>query len=54
VTSLASVHSPFSVFNEADELALLKRFYAECKRHRPQIYVTYNGDFFDWPFISDR
>ena len=21
---------------------------------RPQIFVTYNGDFFDWPFIEKR
>jgi hypothetical protein len=21
---------------------------------KPQIYVTYNGDFFDWPFIKGR
>ena len=21
---------------------------------KPQIYVTYNGDFFDWPFVNGR
>jgi DNA polymerase epsilon subunit 1 len=21
---------------------------------RPQIFVTYNGDFFDWPFVEKR
>lgn len=21
---------------------------------KPAIYVTYNGDFFDWPFIETR
>lgn len=21
---------------------------------KPGIYVTYNGDFFDWPFIETR
>lgn len=21
---------------------------------KPAIYVTYNGDYFDWPFIGER
>jgi len=21
---------------------------------KPSVYVTYNGDFFDWPFIETR
>lgn len=21
---------------------------------RPQIIVTYNGDYFDWPFVDER
>lgn len=24
------------------------------QKHRPQIVVTYNGDFFDWPFVEAR
>jgi DNA polymerase epsilon subunit 1 len=45
---------PFTVFNEKDEKALLRRFFDHMRVLRPCIYVTYNGDFFDWPFIQDR
>ena len=45
---------PFHIFNELTEEDLLKRFFAEYLRHRPQIVVTYNGDFFDWPYVEQR
>lgn len=45
---------PFTIFNETTEEDLLKRFFAEFKKHAPQIVVTYNGDFFDWPFVEQR
>lgn len=45
---------PFHIFNEVDEKALLNRFFAEFRRHCPQIVVTYNGDFFDFPFVDAR
>jgi len=45
---------PFTIFNEPNEKALLKRFFDEYRRHRPHIVVTYNGDFFDWPFVEAR
>ena len=44
----------FHIFNEANEVDLLKRFFTEFRRHCPQIVVTYNGDFFDWPFVEAR
>lgn len=44
----------FTVFNEPDELALLRRFFEHMRETSPLIYVTYNGDFFDWPFIEKR
>eukprot|EP00871_Galdieria_phlegrea_P006015 jgi/Galph1/900/GphlegSOOS_G5686.1 len=44
----------FTVFNEKDEKALLRRFLSEIQMHCPQIFVTYNGDMFDWPFIFER
>ncbi|MCQ2815864.1 MAG: DUF1744 domain-containing protein, partial [archaeon] len=44
----------FVVFNEKDEEALLKRFVAHCKERRPNIFVTFNGDYFDIPFIETR
>ena len=45
---------PFVVFNEANEKDLLVRFFEHCQELRPNIWVTYNGDFFDWPFIEKR
>ncbi|KAK8809818.1 hypothetical protein WA158_000761 [Blastocystis sp. Blastoise] len=45
---------PFIVFNELNEEGLLYRFYSLIKSEKPQIFVTFNGDFFDWPFVRDR
>jgi len=44
----------FIIFNEDNEKELLLRFFEHIQDVRPHIYVTYNGDFFDWPFIRDR
>lgn len=44
----------FTVHNVADEQALLSKFFAHIQLVRPQVFVTYNGDFFDWPFIETR
>jgi DNA polymerase epsilon subunit 1 len=44
----------FIVFNEKDEKSLLEKFFSHLREERPQIFVTYNGDFFDWPFVEDR
>uniref|UniRef100_A0A0N5A7C7 DNA polymerase epsilon catalytic subunit n=1 Tax=Parastrongyloides trichosuri TaxID=131310 RepID=A0A0N5A7C7_PARTI len=44
----------FTIFNEEDERALLLRFFDHIVASRPSIIVTYNGDFFDWPFVDDR
>uniref|UniRef100_G0U2Z2 DNA polymerase epsilon catalytic subunit n=1 Tax=Trypanosoma vivax (strain Y486) TaxID=1055687 RepID=G0U2Z2_TRYVY len=44
----------FDTFNEPDEKALLERFYSEMRRYQPNVYVTYNGDYFDFPFIYAR
>lgn len=53
-TPKPSYPGPFHIFNEGTEKDLLERFFAEYRRHKPQIVVTYNGDFFDWPFVLDR
>ena len=42
------------MFNEVDEAATLKRWFDHMREVQPGIYVTYNGDFFDWPFIETR
>jgi len=44
----------FMIFNEPDEKAVLERFFEHIKESKPTVIVTYNGDFFDWPFIEAR
>jgi DNA polymerase epsilon subunit 1 len=44
----------FTIFNETCEKDCLIRFFNHIKLVKPTIYVTYNGDFFDWPFIDAR
>lgn len=44
----------FDTFNEKDEGSTLRRFYDEIKRYKPNVFVTYNGDYFDFPFIHAR
>ncbi|KAK6443723.1 DNA polymerase epsilon catalytic subunit [Oleoguttula sp. CCFEE 5521] len=45
---------PFICFNEPNEEAVIERFFACIKEAKPTIIVTYNGDFFDWPFVEAR
>ncbi|RMD43043.1 hypothetical protein DV735_g2091, partial [Chaetothyriales sp. CBS 134920] len=45
---------PFMTFNEKDERALLERFFSTIKQVKPTVIATYNGDFFDWPFVEAR
>ncbi|EGG20436.1 putative DNA polymerase epsilon subunit A [Cavenderia fasciculata] len=45
---------PFQVFNEPNERDLLVKFFSHVRQIRPHIFVTYNGDSFDWPFIEAR
>uniref|UniRef100_A0A8W7Q1J1 DNA polymerase epsilon catalytic subunit n=1 Tax=Anopheles coluzzii TaxID=1518534 RepID=A0A8W7Q1J1_ANOCL len=44
----------FIVFNEPNELGLLQKFFDHVLEVKPHIFVTYNGDFFDWPFVEAR
>ncbi|KAL0586473.1 hypothetical protein ABG067_003860 [Albugo candida] len=44
----------FEVINVENEKNLLEAFISHLKEARPHIYVTYNGDFFDWPFLEVR
>jgi len=44
----------FIVWNEKDEAGLLRRWFDHMRETRPCVYVTYNGDFFDWPFVETR
>lgn len=45
---------PFMIFNEPNEEAVIERFFSMIKEARPTVMVTYNGDFFDWPFVEAR
>lgn len=45
---------PFLVFNEFNERAVIERFLTHIKEARPTVIATYNGDFFDWPFVEAR
>ncbi|XP_015221455.2 DNA polymerase epsilon catalytic subunit A [Lepisosteus oculatus] len=45
---------PFTVFNEPDEASLIQRWFEHIHETKPNIFVTYNGDFFDWPFVETR
>nr|CAD7454365.1 unnamed protein product [Timema tahoe] len=44
----------FTIFNEPDEMGLIQRFFEHILDVKPHIFVTYNGDFFDWPFVEAR
>ncbi|XP_071932173.1 DNA polymerase epsilon catalytic subunit A-like [Coffea arabica] len=44
----------FKVSNVKNEEWLLREWFAHMKEVKPGIYVTYNGDFFDWPFLESR
>ncbi|CAG9312003.1 unnamed protein product [Blepharisma stoltei] len=44
----------FSIFNEPTEGAMIKRFFEHIRETKPVIFVTYNGDFFDWPYLEKR
>ena len=44
----------FTIFNESNELELIKRFFEHIRDIRPTVISTFNGDFFDWPFVETR
>lgn len=44
----------FIVFNEDTEAAAIRRFFEHIRETRPIIFVTFNGDFFDWPYLKTR
>lgn len=36
------------------QVELLRHWFIHMQEVKPGIYVTYNGDFFDWPFLESR
>ena len=45
---------PVTIFNESNEQDSLMRFFNHLKQAKPIILTTFNGDFFDFPFIQRR
>ena len=45
---------PFTIFNEKNEEMTLRKFVTHVQSLRPHVIVTYNGDFFDWPYVDKR
>ncbi|KAL4079949.1 hypothetical protein V8B97DRAFT_1928963 [Scleroderma yunnanense] len=45
---------PFTVFNEKDEAATITRFFQHIQEVKPTVIATFNGDFFDFPFLCAR
>jgi len=44
----------FTIFNEPNEKALIQKFFDHILDVKPYVFASYNGDFFDWPFIEAR
>ncbi|KAI4127234.1 MAG: hypothetical protein LQ338_003310 [Usnochroma carphineum] len=53
-TPKTEYEGPFLIFNEPDEKAVIERFFEHIKEAKPTVIATYNGDFFDWPFVEAR
>ncbi|PYH76663.1 putative DNA polymerase epsilon, catalytic subunit A/POL2 [Aspergillus uvarum CBS 121591] len=53
-TPKAEYNGPFIIFNEPDERSVIERFFEHIKEAKPTVIATYNGDFFDWPFVEAR
>ncbi|KAF9508498.1 hypothetical protein BS47DRAFT_1350248 [Hydnum rufescens UP504] len=45
---------PFTVFNEADEAAVIRRWFEHIQEAKPTVMATFNGDGFDFPFVDAR
>lgn len=44
----------FIVYNEKNEEMLLTKFIELFQMHKPHVITTFNGEFFDFPFIEKR
>lgn len=44
----------FMIFNEPNEKAVIEKFFQHIRDVRPTVIATFNGDFFDWPFVENR
>ena len=53
-TPMPKYPGPFQIFNEQDEKSMLQKFIFHVQELKPHVIVTYNGDFFDWPYVDRR
>lgn len=53
-TPKEGLEGPFTIFNEADEAATIMRFFQHIQEVKPTVMATFNGDFFDFPFLYAR
>lgn len=53
-TAKAEYPGSFTIYNEPNERGVIERFFGHIKEVRPTVIATYNGDFFDWPFVEAR
>lgn len=44
----------FTIFNEENERDVILRFFEHIREEKPTVIATFNGDFFDWPFVDAR
>ncbi|KAH8828165.1 hypothetical protein DL96DRAFT_1602053 [Flagelloscypha sp. PMI_526] len=45
---------PFIIFNERNEEQTIRRFFSHIREVKPTVIATFNGDFFDFPFLEAR
>ena len=45
---------PFTIFNEADEASVIRRWFEHIQEAKPTVMATFNGDAFDFPFVDAR
>jgi len=53
-TPLPEYEGRFTVYNEENEQSLLIKFFEHIREIKPFIFCTFNGDYFDWPFVETR
>lgn len=44
----------FTIFNEDNEAAVIRRWFDHIREAHPTVMATYNGDSFDFPFVHAR
>ncbi|KAJ3733842.1 hypothetical protein DFJ43DRAFT_1131175 [Lentinula guzmanii] len=53
-TPMEGYEGPFIIFNEPNEAETIRRFFSHIQEVKPTVMATFNGDFFDFPFLDAR